>query len=256
MTMKLRVLGCSGGIGGCLRTTSLLVDDDVLIDAGTGVGDLSIAELAAIDHVFVTHSHMDHIAYIPFLVDTVGGMRSKPLVVHAIEATLDILRKHVFNWQIWPDFSAIPSPENPFLRFEPLRLGSTVKLAERSFTAVPANHVVPAVGYHVDSGRHSLVFTGDTTINDEFWPVINRIENLRYLIIETAFSNGERDLASASKHLCPSMLVEELAKLTGSPEVFITHLKPGEMELIMHEIDECAGAYNPRMLRNDQVFDL
>ena len=44
--MKLRVLGCSGGIGGRhLRTTSLLVDNDILIDAGTGVGDVSLAEL-------------------------------------------------------------------------------------------------------------------------------------------------------------------------------------------------------------------
>lgn len=254
--MKLRVLGCSGGIGGCLRTTSLLVDDDILIDAGTGVGDLSIPELAAIDHVFVTHSHMDHIAFIPFLVDTVGGMRSSPLVVHATQATLDILRKHVFNWQIWPDFSEIPSRQQPFLRFEPLHLGGAVKLGDRSFTAVPANHVVPAVGYHVDSGRQSLVFTGDTTVSDELWPVVNRIENLRYLIIETAFCNRERDLAVASKHLCPSMLADELGKLARTPEIYITHLKPGELELIMHEIDECAGAYNPRMLRNDQVFDL
>jgi len=254
--MKLRVLGCSGGIGGCLRTTSLLVDDDILIDAGTGVGDLSIPELTAIDHVFVTHSHMDHIAFIPFLIDTVGGMRSSPLVVHATQATLDILRKHVFNWQIWPDFSEIPSREQPFLRFEPLHVGTTVKLGGRSLTPVPANHVVPAVGYHLDSGLASLVFTGDTTTSDELWPIVNRIENLRYLIIETAFCNRERDLAVASKHLCPSMLAEELAKLTRSPEVYITHLKPGELELIMHEIDECAGAYNPRMLRNDQVFDL
>ena len=74
--MRVRILGCSGGIGGCLRTTSMLVDEDILIDAGTGVGELSIAELAAIDHVFVTHSHMDHIASIPFIADTVGGMRA------------------------------------------------------------------------------------------------------------------------------------------------------------------------------------
>ena len=40
--MKFRVLGCSGGIGARARTTSFLVDDDVLLDAGTGVEDLSI----------------------------------------------------------------------------------------------------------------------------------------------------------------------------------------------------------------------
>ena len=70
-TMKIRVLGCSGGIGGSLRTTSFLVDDDVLIDAGTGVGDLSLEQLAKIDHIFVSHSHLDHVTSIPFLVDTV-----------------------------------------------------------------------------------------------------------------------------------------------------------------------------------------
>src|SRR4030095_8830464 len=80
--MKLKILGCSGGIGGDLRTTSMLLDDDVLIDAGTGVGDLSVPELTRIDHIFVTHSHMDHVTSIPFLADTVGGMRTKPITVH------------------------------------------------------------------------------------------------------------------------------------------------------------------------------
>ena len=90
--MKVRVLGCSGGIGARARTTSFLVDDDILLDAGTGVEDLSIAELAAIDHVFLTHSHLDHIAALPLLVDSVGSLRKKPIVVHALRETIDALR--------------------------------------------------------------------------------------------------------------------------------------------------------------------
>ena len=113
--MKLRILGCSGGIGGNLRTTSMLLDNDVLIDAGTGVGDLSVAELCMIDHVFVTHSHLDHIACIPLMVDSVGYMRDKPLTLHATEATLEILRQHIFNWKIWPDFTQIPNGKQPYL---------------------------------------------------------------------------------------------------------------------------------------------
>jgi cAMP phosphodiesterase len=183
-------------------------------------------------------------------------MRSKPLTVHSTQATLDILRTHIFNWKIWPDFSEIPSRTQPFLRFDALRLGETVRLGGRGITAVPANHVVPAVGYHLDSGRSSLVFTGDTTSNNELWKVVNQIENLRYLIIETAFCNRERDLAVASKHLCPSMLAEELAKLTRDVEVYITHLKPGEPDLIMQEINDCVARFKPRMLANDQVFEL
>jgi cAMP phosphodiesterase len=234
----------------------MLVDEDILIDAGTGVGDLSIAELVAIDHVFVTHSHMDHIASIPFIADTVGGMRSKPLTVHALQGTLDIIRTHIFNWKIWPDFTEIPSKAEPYLRLAPVQVGASCAFGSRRITPVPANHVVPAVGYHVDSGRGSLVFTGDTTTNDALWRVVNRIENLRYLIIETAFSNRERDLAIASKHLCPSMLAEELVKLERSAEIYISHLKPGEPDVIMREIEQCSRGHSPRRLHNNQVFEL
>ena len=252
--MQLRVLGCSGGIGGNLRTTSLLVDHDILIDAGTGVGDLTLNELKQIDHVFVTHSHLDHVACIPFLVDTVGGMRKVPITVHATEETLQILRTHLFNWKIWPDFTEIPDRVAPFLRFSSFALGERVTLDGRTVRSLPANHVVPAVGFHLDSGEGSLVFTGDTTTNDALWDEVNRIENLRYLIIETAFPNAERALAVASKHLTPEMLAQELAKLKRPARIFISHLKPGEGALTMEEIEAVAGAYSPRMLANGQVF--
>ncbi len=255
--MKIRILGCSGGIGGRhLRTTSMQVDHDILVDAGTGVNDLPMAELAAIDHVFITHSHLDHICSVPLMIDTVGQMRTRPLVLHALPATIEILRNHIFNWSIWPDFTQIPTPELSFLRFEPIRLGETVDIgAGRRLTALPANHVVPAIGYQIDSGQSSLVFTGDTTTNDALWPIVNKISNLKFLIIETAFNNRERNLAVLSKHLCPSMLAEELAKLERTAEIYVTHLKPGEIELTMMEIEECAGQYSPRMLQNNQVFE-
>jgi ribonuclease BN (tRNA processing enzyme) len=254
--MKVKILGCSGGIGGShLRTTSMLVDDDILIDAGTGVGDLSVEELARIDHVFVTHSHLDHIACLPFILDTVGDMRDKPLTMHATRATQEIIRTHIFNWSIWPDFSQIPNPENPFLRFHTIHIGEDVTLGGRTITALPARHTVPAVGYRLDSGRASLVFTGDTTSSDDLWKEINNIGNLRYLLIETAFSDSEHALAILSKHLCPSMLGEELGKLRRNAEIFITHLKPGQAEATMREIEQAIGEYHPRMLQNNQLFE-
>jgi len=254
--MRLRVLGCSGGIGGRhLRTTSFLVDSDILLDAGTGVGDLSLAELSLVDHIFITHSHLDHVTSIPFVVDTVGGMRARPIVVYATRATIEIMKSHLFNWAIWPDFSEIPSPEAPFMRYQEIEVGRTITIAGREITPLPANHTVPAVGYHLDSGKSSLVFTGDTGPNDNLWKVVNRIRNLRYLIVETAFSNKERQLAVVSKHLCPETLADELAKLERSAEIYVTHLKPGEIELTMQEIEECAGEFRPRMLQNNQVFE-
>ena len=254
--MKVRILGCSGGIGGAhLRTTSMLVDHDILIDAGTGVANLSLAELAMIDHIFITHSHLDHLAALPLLIDSVADLRVKPVIVYATEATLEIIQNHIFNWAIWPDFSEISIREAAVMQYQAICVGQEVRLGERTITAVPAEHTVPAVGYQLDSGTASLVFTGDTTVNDAFWPVINRIANLRYLIIETAFSNQEKRLAVMSKHLCPSMLGDELAKLASEATIYITHLKPGQIDLIMGEIDECAGDFKPQMLQNNQIFE-
>ncbi len=252
--MKFRVLGCSGGIGGSLRTTSFVVDHDILIDAGTGVGELSLAELSRIDHIFITHSHMDHICSLPLLLDSVAGMRSQPVTVYATTATLEILKQHIFNWKIWPDFSEIYNGYQPVMRYCAISVGEVIDLQGRKITATPAIHTVPAVGYHLDSGQGSLVFSGDTHINDALWAVVNRIANLRYLIIETAFSDHERGLAVLSKHLCSSLVAGELAKFEGDAEVFITHLKPDEAELIMSEIKACAGGVNPQMLMNNQEF--
>jgi len=251
--MRLRILGCSGGIGGNLRTTSMLLDDDVLIDAGTGVGDLSLQQLADIDHIFLTHSHLDHVTSIPFLLDTVGWQRSKPVTLYAIEETLDILSEHLFNWKLWPDFRQIPHAQSPVLRYAPVRVGVPVRLTGgRTITPVAANHVVPAVGFHLDSGAASLVFTGDTTSQDESWKYINKINNLKHIIIESALSDAERELAVISKHLCPGLLAEELAKLQLDPAIYVTHFKPREAELIMEQI---VARVPGRLLEQNQVFE-
>ena len=248
--MQLRVLGCSGGIGGDLRTTSMLIDHDVLIDAGTGVGDLTLRDLKQIDHIFVTHSHLDHVTCIPFLVDTRG--RDARLPDHGARHAGNARDPASAPLQLEDLAGLHPDPErgDALPAYDEMRVGETMHLGEPRFTPMPANHVVPAVGFQLDSGAASLVFTGDTTTNDALWEVVNRIENLRYLIIETAFSNAERELAIASKHLCPSMLADELAKLKRDARMFITHLKPGEGALTMEEVEQCAGAYNPRMLDN------
>ncbi len=253
--MKLRVLGCSGGIGGAQqRTTSLLIDDDVLIDAGTGLGDLSVAELAAIDHVFLTHSHLDHIAHLPLMIDTVADRRQTPLTVHGLPAVLENLRRHVFNWAIWPDFAEVPSADQPFLRYQSLAVGEMTQLGTRRISALPVDHGVPAVAYRLDSGDASLVFSGDTGPCPAFWQAVNQIDNLRYLIIECAFPNRERELALRSSHLCPQLLAHELTQLEQHCELFITHLKPGQAEQTMREIEHELAGFQPRMLHHHKHF--
>lgn len=254
--MKLRVLGCSGGIGGRhLRTTSFLVDHDILIDAGTGVAELSLAELAAIDHVFLTHAHLDHTLALPLLIDAVAGRRDTPLMVHGITEVLEALRQHIFNWAIWPDFTKLPDEANPFVHFVPICIGAVVNINNRKITALPVNHTVPAVGYCLDSGKASLVFSGDTGPSDAFWQAVQNVPSLRYLLIECAFSNQECDLAEISKHMCPRLLAAELRRLNRPCELFVTHLKPGDIERTMLEIENNLTEFSPEMLQNNQVFE-
>ena len=253
--MRLEVLGCSGGIGAGRRTTSFLVDDDILIDAGTGATDLTLEQLVRIDHVFVSHSHLDHIAAIPLLLDTVGGQRSTALTVHALDATVKALREHIFNWRIWPDFTKIPNAEQPYLRFESMSIGEPVQLGERTIVTVAANHVVPTVGYLLSSTRGSLIFSADTTANNALWEAANRCENLRYLLIETAFSNKDQAIAHASKHLYPDLLALELKKYTGTAEIWVTHMKPGEEADIMAELERGIVGRTPSRLTQGQVLE-
>ena len=118
--MKLAVLGCYGGIGAARRTTSLLLDDDILIDAGTGAGDLSLEQMARVDHVFLTHSHLDHCGFIPLLADAVAFMRKQPLRVHALPQTIAILKENMLNGRLWPDYSVLPTADDPYIRFVPV----------------------------------------------------------------------------------------------------------------------------------------
>jgi 3',5'-cyclic-nucleotide phosphodiesterase len=254
--MQVRVLGCSGGIGARARTTSFLIDDDILLDAGTGVEDLGIDELARIDHVFLTHSHLDHIAALPLLVDSAGGLRVRPLTVHALPETIEALRAHIFNWVIWPDFTQIPEPEHPWMRFEPIALDQVVSLAGRCFRALPANHTVPAVGYQVYNDRAALIFSGDTGPNEALWRIANSVALLRYLIVETAFPDRDRELAIASRHLHPAQLGEGLASLNRDVQVLVTHLKPSDRQTIAAELAACGGRHVPRLLERGDLLEL
>jgi ribonuclease BN (tRNA processing enzyme) len=254
--MRIRILGCSGGIGAGRRTTALLVDDDILIDAGTGVGDLDIEALARVDHLFLTHSHLDHVAALPMLLDTVGAVRRAPLTVHAQDATLAALRGHIFNSVIWPDFSRIPTPEKPFMTYATLAPGTDVVLGNRRVRSVPVNHVVPAVGYLVRGPGGSLAFSGDTTVNDGFWQALNACNDLKHVIIETSFPDVEAELSRISKHLCPSMLAGELRKLKPGPSVHITHLQPGLEDEIMAEIARHLPRNTPRRLMHGETIEI
>ena len=250
--MKIRVLGCSGAIARDCRTTAFLVDDDVLVDAGTGVGDLPLEDMERIGHVFLTHSHLDHIAALPLMLDAVGARRSTPVQVHALPATIEALRAHVFNGTIWPDFTRIPSPGAPFVQFCPLAVGQRIPVGGKTVEVLPAEHTVPAVGFAVSDSQaqgNCWVYTGDTGPNPALWLRVNQL-SVQALVIETAFAEQDASLAQLSQHLSPQALAQELSHIAPGHRfpIYITHTKPSQTGQIMDEIrlQDAAPGNGPR----------
>jgi len=246
--MDVRVLGSSGGVGTGKGTTSLLVDNDILIDAGTGVAQLSIDELSRLRHIFLTHAHLDHIAYLPLLGDTVFGLVPETIHVYALSETLDALQRHIFNGVIWPDFTRIPNRHEPLFRFCAVEGGETVRLDARQIEVIPVNHTVPCTGFRVATEDSAFAISGDTTCNDGFWEALNAHPSLELLLVETAFSNKDEALARLAGHYSPRLLAEDLEKLRHRPPIYIIHAKPGEESAILRE---CRQA-----LRGREVYGL
>lgn len=255
--MKVEVLGCSGGIGGGLRTTSILVDNRILIDVGTGIGVLSIDQLRTIKHVFLTHSHLDHTAGLPLFADTVfDSLLEDPLQIYARAETIDALKKHMFNDIMWPNFALLPDADSAVLRYNEIASGDMVSFGNVSLRAVEVHHSVPSVGYCIEANGQVLAFSGDTKTNKTLWPVLNSYKNLKALVIEVSFPNDQAELAEHSGHYCPQTLAKDLEKLEHKPEIWVTAMKPGTEARIFEEVEAAMPHQKINRLNAGDAFEL
>jgi cAMP phosphodiesterase len=252
--MEIRVLGCHGSqLPGC-GLTGFLIDATTLLDAGAVTSVLTLAEQVRVDHILITHAHLDHIRELSSLADNLGYFgRDYPLAVVSTPRVIETLRKHIFNGAIWPDFSVIPSAAKPVLRFMTIRPGEKIALGHLSITAIPVDHTVETVAYVVESendGRvTSAVFVGDTGPTQEVWRVAGRREDVRAIFVETSLPGEMGDLAKLTGHLTPVDLVGELKKLSpfNNTQIYLYHMKSQYLRKIQREI---------ALLENDTIHML
>lgn len=252
--IELSLYGCNGGIGGSGRqTTCYGIGKRIVIDAGTGLGTLSIDQLAAIDHVVLTHAHLDHVACLPLMLDSVAGMRDTPVNVWAGDEVIALLRSHVMNDHIWPDFTKIPSPENPFVRF----IATTeagFDIDGLKFRPLPAAHGIPACGYLVSSGDLAIAFSGDTGDCPEFWEQIALEESLKAIVVECSYPAAMTDMADLSRHMDSTALIDRINKLPEEIISVIVHRKPGLEQVIATELTLGLGDRDLRLPEPGQRY--
>ena len=252
--MKLRVLGSAGAELPDFRPPAFLIDESLLLDAGTIGAVLTEEEQWRLQHIFITHSHLDHIRSIPALADNIIIKNLRHSVsVYSIPEVMDALRQHLFNNIIWPDFTVIPDADRPVLSFVTIDSGIEYAVNGYSIRALPVNHTVPAVGYRVCSGATTLLYTGDTGPTEEIWQYASGIDAL---IVEVSFPNAMEPLAQITKHLTSTLLSAELKKIPVLPKrILITHPKPQYYDIIRSEI-EALGLKQIELLHDGAEFEL
>lgn len=242
--MRLRVLGCHGGESPSHRTTSFLINDKLLIDAGAATRGLTVSEQNAVDDVIISHAHLDHIRDLPLLCDNVIGIRTSPLNVHCTKPTAKTLRDHIFNNTVWPDFTKIPNPADPdggpTLQIHEFEPRNELEIAGFQIKTIPVNHPVDTQAIFLRDDSGTLCYSSDTSVTDELWGELNGRGDLRAFIYEVSFPNGMEKLAEMSGHLTPQMMADELAAKfrpqTACP-ILIYHLKPSFFDTLKTELN-------------------
>ncbi len=252
--MKWHVLGSFGGSSPECRTTSFLIDETLALDAGAITQALSLEAQRAINHIVLTHSHLDHIASIPFLIENTFGQRDGAVEILVSPPLLHTIKHHLFNNDTWPDFTRIPSDLLPALRLRRIEERAPFAVNHLRLTAVPVNHTVPTHGFLVEDDGGAVLFTSDTGATDEVWAVANRTPKLRALIVEVSFPNRMQAVADLALHLTPQALAVELAKLERRVQIYLYHLKPPYLEELRRELATTNFPHPVEELRQDRVY--
>jgi cAMP phosphodiesterase len=254
--VKVKILGCSGSEAIGHNPTGFLVNDVMMLDAGTITAALNFSAQLRITDVLISHTHLDHIKSLLFLADNIAGRIKKPVNIRAIPEVINAIRKHLMNDLIWPDFTKIPDAVHPVLTYVPMPVGKTVSIAGLKVKAVPMNHPVPSVGFLVSDGRSSFIFSADTGPNEGLWKEAAKAKNLNAIIVDTSFPNSLEDIAGLSGHFTPGQLHRDLlkARIGNDVPIFIYHIKPAHKKKVISEL-KALGRKNVKILQEGKTYN-
>ncbi len=233
-------LGTGGTRTPSQGTTCLQVSEHCVIDAGNLINSFG-DDVFTIEHIFLTHSHLDHIIDIPFLADLIVTQRAVSLKIYGLKPTLDDLRQFIFNHRIWPNFEEITliGHTDKTIELIELDLESPYPIDDVILTPFKTNHTEGSCGYIIEKNGSAILFTADTYRCDRIWDLLDERPNIHTLVIEVSFPSSFEKLAYDSKHLTPALLTDELKKCKREDFVIhVMHLKVLFIKTIIEELGD------------------
>src|SRR5256885_2438283 len=212
-----QVLNGSRGSHQC-RTCAFLVNETVLVDAGTVGTALRLDEQKRIRHILLSHLHHDHIQGLPTLADNLVDAPDEPVTLTSIPSVLKGLQTHVFNDKVYPNFLKLPDPRHPVFVCRSLTPGKESELDGLRVTAIPVNHLVPTVGFLIRDNGSSFLYSGDTYVTEGIWKAAAREPTLKAGLIETPFPDTMAELARTTKNPTPAAFPRSVLKI-GRPRL-------------------------------------
>lgn len=235
--MNIEVLGCYGNIIGDYHTTAFLINDSLLLDAGTVTEALDDERLKDIKHVLISHTHIDHLKGLFSLVDELVMMGNYSFELISTADILASITDNLFNDLIWPDFTAIPSERKAIMKFREIESDKQSFVGGFSVQPVPVSHTVACVGYIIKEDSTGFMYTADTGLTERFWELAREESGIEFIIADVSFPNRLEKLAMKSGHMTLSMLIHCLERFRlGHMKVFITHMKPTYLKEILSDL--------------------
>ena len=215
---------------------SYLINETLAIDAGSlGLYGTPHTQ-AKIQHVLISHTHIDHTATLPVFIENAYEAKADCVTIHGSDAVLASLQQDIFNDRTWPDFVALSEGTAPFLRLARLVPGRPVELAGLRITPVEVNHVVPTLGFLVEDESVAVLIASDTGPTEDLWRLANASSKLKAVFLEAAFPNALSDLAHISKHLTPALFGIEVRKLERAATIVAVHIKARYRAAVLEEL--------------------
>jgi HD-GYP domain-containing protein (c-di-GMP phosphodiesterase class II)/ribonuclease BN (tRNA processing enzyme) len=254
---SVKVLGAYGTKASGYGTSSIAFNKESVMDAGNlldALGDASVD----IEHIWLTHSHLDHIVDIAYILDNYFTKRKKTLYIHGLPETIKAVKENFLNDTIWPDFAKIKlqDSEKMAVEYKEVEIGKKYKIGENEFLkAFETDHTVESCGYIYYKENRKLMIATDTYSLDNIIDILERERDIYALVIECSFASSMENLAKESKHLTPKLLFGGLKKLKRDDiKYYINHIKPIYIDKITNEIEQYRGDLEVKIVKDEDFI--